>query len=161
MATRLRSPATWGRRAGGHGPYRLSATVAHALGTSRQAAEVAVLGPLNLARRCARVIAALKAAGDDEVLVQFIQPIDLAIRTAEPAALAEVDRTTPAAPAVPGTPSRARAQAFLNRIYADIAGHRVPQRAGRRAADPADADGWMMVAAIPEDGMTESASGNA
>lgn len=159
MATRLSSPATWSRRAGGHGPYRLSAMVAQALGTSRQAAEVAVLGPLNLARRCARVIAALKAAGDDEVLVQFIQPIDLAIRAAEPAALAEIERTTPVAPDAPGTPTRERAQAFLNRIYADIAGHPVPQRAGRRAADPTDADGWMMVAASPEDGMMEGATG--
>jgi hypothetical protein len=30
---------------------------------------------MNLARRCARVIAALQAAGADEALVRFIQPI--------------------------------------------------------------------------------------
>jgi len=155
MATRLSAPATWSRRAGGPGPYRLSPTVAKALGTSRQAAEVAVLGPLNLARRCARVIAALKAAGDDELLVQFIQPIDLAIRVAEPAAVAAAERLTVA----PEGPSRERAQAFLDGIYADIARHRVPLRAGRRAAEPTDADGWMMVAAIPEDGITECAPG--
>jgi hypothetical protein len=153
MATRLRSPVTWSRGAGAAGPFRLSAGVARALGTSRQVAERAVLGPLNIARRCARVIAALKAAGDDEVLVQFIQPIDLAIHAAEPAAIAEIDRTAAA------VPSRERAQAFLDRIYVDIARHPDRPRAGRRAADPADADGWMMVAAIPEDGVMESGAG--
>jgi hypothetical protein len=39
---------------------------------------------MNLARRCARVIAALQAAGADEALVRFIQPIDLAIHAAQP-----------------------------------------------------------------------------
>jgi len=62
-------------------------TVAHALGTSRRAAEVALWGPMNLARRCARVIAALKAAGADEALVRFLQPIDQAIHAAQPAAV--------------------------------------------------------------------------
>jgi hypothetical protein len=63
----------------------VTAAVARALGTSRRAAAVALWGPLNLARRCARVIAALKAAGADEALVRFIQPIDLAIHAARPA----------------------------------------------------------------------------
>jgi hypothetical protein len=45
---------------------------------------------MNLARRCARVIAALKAAGDDEALVRFIQPIDQAIHAAQPAAVTDV-----------------------------------------------------------------------
>jgi hypothetical protein len=67
----------------------LPETVAHALGTSRRAAEVALWGPMNLARRCARVIAALKAAGDDEALVRFIQPIDQAIHAAQPAAVTD------------------------------------------------------------------------
>lgn len=62
-------------------------TVAHALGTSSSRAEVALWGPMSLARRCARVIAALKAAGDDEALVRFIQPIDQAIHAAQPAAV--------------------------------------------------------------------------
>jgi hypothetical protein len=44
---------------------------------------------MNLARRCARVIAALQAAGADEALVRFIQPIDLAIHAAQPAALGD------------------------------------------------------------------------
>jgi hypothetical protein len=64
-------------------------TVARALGTSRRAAEVMMWGPLNLAFRCARVIAALKEAGADEALVRFLQPIDLAIRVAQPAAVRE------------------------------------------------------------------------
>lgn len=64
-------------------------TVAHALGTSRRAAEVALWGPMNLARRCARVIAALKAAGADEALVRFLQPIDQAIHAAQPAAVTD------------------------------------------------------------------------
>ena len=63
-------------------------TVAHALGTSsRRAAEVSLWGPMSLARRCARVITALKAAGADEALVRFIQPIDQAIHAARPAAV--------------------------------------------------------------------------
>jgi hypothetical protein len=44
---------------------------------------------MNLARRCARVIAALKAAGADEALVRFIQPIDQAIHAAQPAAVTD------------------------------------------------------------------------
>jgi hypothetical protein len=67
----------------------LATTVARALGTSRRAAEVALWGPMNLARRCARVIAALQAAGADEALVRFIQPIDLAIHAAQPTALGD------------------------------------------------------------------------
>lgn len=67
-------------------------TVAHALGTSsRRAAEVTLWGPMSLSRRCARVIAALKAAGDDEALVRFIQPIDQAIHAAQPAAITDDD----------------------------------------------------------------------
>jgi hypothetical protein len=67
----------------------VTAAVARALGTSRRAAAVALWGPLNLARRCARVIAALKAAGADEALVRFIQPIDLAIHAARPATITD------------------------------------------------------------------------
>jgi len=75
-------------------------TVAHALGTSSaRAAEVALWGPMNLARRCARVIAALKAAGDDEALVRFIQPIDQAIRAAQPATVSD-DALLGASPAL-------------------------------------------------------------
>jgi hypothetical protein len=59
--------------------------VAFALGTSRVRAEAAVRGPLNLALRCARVIDALKAAGADQDLVDFLQPIDLAVCRAQPA----------------------------------------------------------------------------
>jgi hypothetical protein len=44
---------------------------------------------MNLARRCARVIAALKAAGADEALVRFIQPIDQAIHAAQPGAVTD------------------------------------------------------------------------
>jgi len=62
--------------------------VAFALGTSRIRAEAAVRGPLNLALRCARVIDALKAAGADEELVDFLQPIDLAVSRARPADVA-------------------------------------------------------------------------
>lgn len=62
--------------------------VAFALGTSRVRAEAAVRGPLNLALRCARVIDALKAAGADEDLVNFLQPIDLAVCRARPADVA-------------------------------------------------------------------------
>ena len=65
-------------------------TVAHALGTSsRREAEVTLWGPMSLSRRCARVIAALKAAGNDEALVRFIQPIDQAIHAAQPAAVTD------------------------------------------------------------------------
>lgn len=69
----------------------LPAAVAQALGISSRAAASALWGPLNLARRCARVIAALKAAGADEALVRFIQPIDLAIHAAQPSAVTEED----------------------------------------------------------------------
>ena len=62
--------------------------VAMALGVSRVRAEAAVRGPLNLALRCARVIDALKAAGADEDLVTFLQPIDLAVCRARPADVA-------------------------------------------------------------------------
>jgi hypothetical protein len=68
-----------------------AAIVARALGTSRRRARVALEGPLSLARRCARVIAALKAAGADEALVRFLQPIDLAIHAAQPATLTDED----------------------------------------------------------------------
>jgi hypothetical protein len=76
----------------------LPETVAHALGTSSSRAEVALWGPMSLARRCARVIAALKAAGDDEALVRFIRPIDQAIHAAQSAAVAddELVRASPA-----------------------------------------------------------------
>jgi len=70
----------------------LSAALARALGTTRRGAEVTLWGPLNLARRCARVITALKAAGADEELVRFIQPIDLAIGSAKPAELQDDGR---------------------------------------------------------------------
>lgn len=65
-------------------------TVVHALGTSSsRAAEVTLWGPMSLSRRCARVITALKAAGDDEALVRFIQPIDQAIHAARPATVTD------------------------------------------------------------------------
>jgi hypothetical protein len=51
---------------------------------SRRAARILLWGPLSLAHRCARVIAALKAAGEDEAVVRFTQPIDLAIHAAAP-----------------------------------------------------------------------------
>lgn len=103
----------------------LPATVAQALGTSRRAAAVALWGPLNLARRCARVIAALKAAGADEALVRFIQPIDLAIHAAQPAAVTDdellethpVPRDTEQSSA---GPTREVAQAYLNRLYEQL-----------------------------------------
>ena len=106
----------------------LPARVAEALSTSQRAAEIGLWGPLNLAQRCARVITALKLAGEDEALVQFIQPIDLAIHTAQPTAVTlradAVFRDTDPAPAVP---TREMAQAYLNRLYQDI-----EQRAARR-----------------------------
>lgn len=100
----------------------LPATVAHALGTSRRAAEVALWGPMNLARRCARVIAALKAAGADEALVRFIQPIDQAIYAAQPGAITEdeLPEATPAEPDPAAVPPRDVAQAYLNRVYEDL-----------------------------------------
>lgn len=59
---------------------------------------------MNLARRCARVIAALQAAGADEALVRFIQPIDLAIHAAQPAEVTDDERPAHRAPraAMPG-----------------------------------------------------------
>lgn len=116
---------TWGRGPVVRKMDILPATVAQALGTSRRAAEAALWGPLNLARRCARVIAALKAAGADEALVRFIQPIDLAIHAAQPAAVSEdellgvpwVSRDEEPSPAVP---TREEAQAYLNRLYDEL-----------------------------------------
>lgn len=76
---------------------------------------------MNLARRCARVITALQAAGADEALVRFIQPIDLAIHAAEPAALRDDERAAdPVVDDWAGPPPREIAQAFLNRIYEDL-----------------------------------------
>ena len=102
----------------------LPAAVARALGTSRRAAEAALWGPLNLARRCARVIAALKAAGADEALVRFIQPIDLAIHGALPTTITNdgllgahwVSRDVEP----PGVPTRELAQAYLSRLYDEL-----------------------------------------
>jgi len=87
--------------------------VAFALGTSRVRAEAAVRGPLNLALRCARVIDALKTAGADEELVEFLQPIDLAVSRARPADLA-------AELADDEAPHRHQAQIRLNGIYREI-----------------------------------------
>jgi len=91
MARRLLRLDGASRRVEGPGPTVREAdvlpTVARALGTNRRAAGVMLWGPLNLARRCARVIDALKAAGADEALVRFLQPIDLAIRAAQPPSL--------------------------------------------------------------------------
>jgi hypothetical protein len=107
---------TWGRGPQTRRSDVLPTAVARALGTSRHAAEAALWGPKNLAHRCARVIAALKAAGADEALVRFIQPIDLAIRSAQPAALSGDERLS----ATP-VPSREIAQAYLDRLYEDLA----------------------------------------
>lgn len=100
--------------------------------TSQRAAEIGLWGPLNLAQRCARVITALKLAGEDEALVQFIQPIDLAIHTAQPTAVTHdgplrADAVFRDADPAPAVPTREMAQAYLNRLYQDIA-----QRAARR-----------------------------
>lgn len=85
---------------------------------------------MNLARRCARVIAALQAAGADEALVRFIQPIDLAIHAAQPAALSDDERgADPVADDSAGLPPREIAQAFLNRIYEDLELRAVLRRA--------------------------------
>lgn len=76
---------------------------------------------MNLARRCARVIAALQAAGADEALVRFIQPIDLAIHAAQPVAVRDDERVAdPVLDDAAGLPPREIAQAFLNRIYEDL-----------------------------------------
>lgn len=112
----------------------LPARVAEALSTSQRAAEIGLWGPLNLAQRCARVITALKLAGEDEALVQFIQPIDLAIHTAQPTAVTHdgplrADAVFRDADPAPAVPTREMAQAYLNRLYQDI-----EQRAARRTA---------------------------
>lgn len=76
---------------------------------------------MNLARRCARVIAALQAAGADEALVRFIQPIDLAISAAQPTALRDdVLDPDPVWCDSTGLPPREIAQDCLNRIYEDL-----------------------------------------
>jgi hypothetical protein len=103
----------------------LPATVAQALGTSRRVAAVALWGPLNLARRCARVIAALKAAGADEALVRFVQPIDLAIHAAQPTAvtddeLLETDPGSRDEERSSAGLAREIAQAYLNRLYEEL-----------------------------------------
>ena len=85
---------------------------------------------MNLARRCARVIAALQAAGADEALVRFIQPIDLAIHAAQPAALSDDARVAdPVLDDSAGLPPPEIAQAFLNRIYEDLELRAVLRRA--------------------------------
>ncbi|HMA40299.1 MAG TPA: hypothetical protein VKP10_09490 [Gemmatimonadales bacterium] len=76
---------------------------------------------MNLARRCARVIAALQAAGADEALVRFIQPIDLAIHAAQPTALRDDECVAdPVVDDSTGLPPREIAQDCLNRIYEDL-----------------------------------------
>lgn len=126
-----------GRRTGPAAGERdaLPARVAEALGTSRRAAEIGLWGPLNLAQRCARVITALKLAGADEALVQFIQPIDLAIHAAQATAVTHdvplwgdpVSHDAGGPP--PAAPTREVAQAYLNQVYLDLA-----QRAAQRTA---------------------------
>jgi len=103
----------------------LPARVAEALGTSRRAAEIGLWGPLNLAQRCARVITALKLAGADEALVQFIQPIDLAIHAAQATAVTHDvplwgDPVSRDADPSPAAPTREVAQAYLNQVYLDL-----------------------------------------
>jgi len=82
----------WGQGPVARNSDVLPAAVVRALGTSPRAAADLLWGPLNLARRCARVIAALKTAGADEALVDFIQPIDLAIHAAQPSAVTGNER---------------------------------------------------------------------
>lgn len=106
----------------------LPARVAEALSISQRAAQIGLGGPLNLAQRCARVITALKLAGEDEALVQFIQPIDLAIHTAQPTAVTHdeplrADAALRDADPSPAVPMREMAQAYLNRLYQDIEQH--------------------------------------
>ena len=121
----------------------LPGAVAQALGTSRRAAEAALWGPLNLARRCARVIAALKAAGADEALVRFIQPIDLAIHGAQPTTVTD-DGLLGASwvscdVEPPAVPTREVAQAFLNKLYDELERRTAPvpveARPGRTDGD--------------------------
>ena len=132
---------SWGR--GGSREPRLRevvpTAVARALGTSRRAAEAALWGPMNLARRCARVITALKVAGDDEALVRFIQPIDLAIHAAQPAALTEEEQL--GAPPVShdeeqSLSARKVAQAYLDRLYEDLAMRAALRSALKATHDP-------------------------
>jgi hypothetical protein len=111
----------------------LPAAVARALGTSRRAGEQALRGPLNLARRCARVINVLKAAGADEALVWFLQPIDLAVHAAQPDAVttaAAISAHTVAHDVEPpaAVPPRDSAQAYLNRLYEEIGARTDPHR---------------------------------
>ena len=98
--------------------------VAQALTISRHGAEVALLGPLSLARRCARVIDALRAAGANEALVQFIQPIDAAIYAARPAIVGEDESR--ASPATRGQ-EREVHQAYLNSLYREFELRPAPQ----------------------------------
>jgi len=133
MARRRRGDVRGTGPAAGEGDA-LPASVADTLGTSQRAAEIGLWGPLNLAQRCARVIAALKLAGEDEALVQFIQPIDLAIHTAQPAAVTGdeplwADPVPRDADPSPAAATREMAQSYLNRLYRDI-----EQRAARRTA---------------------------
>lgn len=105
------------------GEDTLLPAIARSLGASLRATEVALWGPLNLANRCARVIAALNAAGAHDALVQFIQPIDLAIHTARRTAMKRPRRFPKGSTA----PTREHAQACLDRLYEEI---------GARAAAP-------------------------
>lgn len=107
----------------------LLAAVARALGTTRRAGELALRGPLNLARRCARVISVLKAAGADEALVWFLQPIDLAIHAAQPVSITDDAHSVAydVEPA-PAAPPRDIAQAYLNRLYEEIGARSDPHR---------------------------------
>jgi hypothetical protein len=107
----------------------VTAAVARALGTSRRAAAVALWGPLNLARRCAGVIAALKAAGDDEALVRFIQPIDLAIHAARPATITDDQ--------LPNAQSVSPAQSGPSFSPGASPGRRVPKETHGMRAGPA------------------------
>jgi len=132
MAHRRRGDVRGTGPAAGEGDA-LPARVAETLGTSQRAAEIGLWGPLSLAQRCARVIAALKQAGEDEALVQFIQPIDLAIHTAQPTAVTGdeplwADPVPRDADPSPAAATREMAQSYLNRLYQDI-----EQRAVRHA----------------------------
>jgi len=94
VGTHRRPRDEWRRRPSGREIDLVATPVARALGISRRAVEVTLWGPLNLAQRCARVITALKAAGADEALVQFIQPIDLAISRAQAAVVRDDGQLT-------------------------------------------------------------------
>lgn len=69
------------------GSDSLPVRIATALGISRHKAEGELWGPLSAAHRAAAIIHALKAAGADEALVRFIQPIDLALHDVQPEVL--------------------------------------------------------------------------